>query len=399
MLSPSWLVKLGLLSYSAYLWHQPLFAFARLRSFDVPSPLVFGLLSVVSLALAYVSWRFVETPFRRPGQFSRRWIFSAGALSILVLLAFGLAGNIPLLVEAPYTAAQLAVLQPPKSTEDECPWQVPLAAFPAIESCGFGSGNLDAPVVLVGDSHAGALLGALGSRLRERGIGGVFLRNGQCRVIPGVYRSDRTADRLVRRCEEADRVFMAYLRGLKPRAMVVAIRWTFQLYPVEGQIDELGFDNGEGGVEEETPREYVARDSSGVFVTAADAKAKAVRDVLLAYAQLGVPVVVQYPVPEVGWNVPDLNFKHLLAEGEFPQSITTDHERYKRRHAFITAVLDGLADDHFIAAVRPDTLLCGQDAGGRCLAQRDGVPLYFDDDHLSREGSLGVADEIVKNIP
>ncbi|MDC8772081.1 acyltransferase family protein [Roseateles albus] len=58
------LVVIGLISYSAYLWHQPLFAFARIRIEGGPSVVVYLALTFVSLALAYLSWRFVEVPFR-----------------------------------------------------------------------------------------------------------------------------------------------------------------------------------------------------------------------------------------------------------------------------------------------------------------------------------------------
>ncbi|HEV8410989.1 MAG TPA: acyltransferase, partial [Gemmatimonadaceae bacterium] len=41
MLSHRWLVGVGLVSYSAYLWHQPLFAFARIRAREEPGVLLF----------------------------------------------------------------------------------------------------------------------------------------------------------------------------------------------------------------------------------------------------------------------------------------------------------------------------------------------------------------------
>ncbi len=62
MLSLPVFVGIGLISYSAYLWHQPLFAFARIRSLDPPSLGLMLALSVLSLGLAYLSWRFVERP-------------------------------------------------------------------------------------------------------------------------------------------------------------------------------------------------------------------------------------------------------------------------------------------------------------------------------------------------
>lgn len=61
-------VGIGLISYSAYLWHQPLFAFARIRSVYEPSLWLMSGLSVLALVLAWGTWRFVERPFRgRPG--------------------------------------------------------------------------------------------------------------------------------------------------------------------------------------------------------------------------------------------------------------------------------------------------------------------------------------------
>lgn len=68
-------VGIGLVSYSAYLWHQPLFAFARHRSLSEPSHIIFFLLSVLALILAYFSWRFVEAPFRNRRGISRKKIF------------------------------------------------------------------------------------------------------------------------------------------------------------------------------------------------------------------------------------------------------------------------------------------------------------------------------------
>jgi peptidoglycan/LPS O-acetylase OafA/YrhL len=63
----SWppLVGIGLVSYSAYLWHQPLFALARIVSLKPPPLVEMAALAMVTLGLAYLSWRFVECPFRR----------------------------------------------------------------------------------------------------------------------------------------------------------------------------------------------------------------------------------------------------------------------------------------------------------------------------------------------
>lgn len=59
------IVFIGLISYSLYLWHWPLFAFSRHLMVDADTLTVKLLLLVLSIVLGYLSWRFIETPFRR----------------------------------------------------------------------------------------------------------------------------------------------------------------------------------------------------------------------------------------------------------------------------------------------------------------------------------------------
>ena len=87
------LVGIGLISYSAYLWHQPLIAFSKHASAVKPDAIVLVALLISSLALAYLSWRFVELPFRDRRRFTRRQVFMIGALASVLFLAMGVIGN------------------------------------------------------------------------------------------------------------------------------------------------------------------------------------------------------------------------------------------------------------------------------------------------------------------
>ena len=95
ILSARMFVAIGLISYSAYLWHQPLFAFARLRAQAEPAPHIMLALAVLSLLLAWFTWRWIEQPARqRAGFFGTRkgvFVFS-GSVSIL-LIVLGVIGH------------------------------------------------------------------------------------------------------------------------------------------------------------------------------------------------------------------------------------------------------------------------------------------------------------------
>ncbi len=88
------LVGVGLMSYSAYLWHQPILAFARHRGLAEASQPLVGALAMAAFVPAYLSWKYVETPFRNRARFRSREIMVWGAAGSAVFVAFGIAGEL-----------------------------------------------------------------------------------------------------------------------------------------------------------------------------------------------------------------------------------------------------------------------------------------------------------------
>jgi peptidoglycan/LPS O-acetylase OafA/YrhL len=86
------LVGIGLLSYSLYLWHQPLFAFARLENMREPNTSTFIILSGLALLLAYFSWRYIEKPFRTKNRINRGSVIVFALLGIAAFTTVGAAG-------------------------------------------------------------------------------------------------------------------------------------------------------------------------------------------------------------------------------------------------------------------------------------------------------------------
>ena len=84
------MVFVGLISNSLYLWHWPLFAFAKDQILAPLSPGQRLLLVVASLILGVLSWRYVEVPFRsRRLLTSRRRLLAVAACSYAALLCGG----------------------------------------------------------------------------------------------------------------------------------------------------------------------------------------------------------------------------------------------------------------------------------------------------------------------
>ena len=167
------LVTVGLMSYSIYLWHQPLFVLARhaTRS-DLGAPLA-AILVGVTVALSSITYRFVERPFRRKYWLSRQRIFLLGAILSAGFLAFGAAaqvsgGNLPGKADAAAREAQLALMTEPPTPPrpgSPCHWQdwTAIEPFLADWNCRAGSDPDLLPLdgMVVGDSHADVFAGAL----------------------------------------------------------------------------------------------------------------------------------------------------------------------------------------------------------------------------------------------
>jgi hypothetical protein len=83
------LVGIGLVSYSAYLWHQPIFVFAEIRHGQLAAT-SYVVLIALTFGLSILSWRYVEQPFRRQELFSGTRVRQASLAGCIALLCAGL---------------------------------------------------------------------------------------------------------------------------------------------------------------------------------------------------------------------------------------------------------------------------------------------------------------------
>jgi peptidoglycan/LPS O-acetylase OafA/YrhL/PAS domain-containing protein len=180
------LVDVGLVSYSAYLWHQPLLSFARHRSLTEPSDLVIASLVVLTFGLAYLTWRYVETPFRRKDIVTKGVLWRCSLASVVVIAIS--AGSLQLIPsnppgEIPSEVAKLyrlrtcffAIEQTFETLlENQC--HLPHGAFAPVSSKQSGSSK---GYVLYGDSVAAHLYPGL-----SRVVGQVAqLTAGSCNAL------------------------------------------------------------------------------------------------------------------------------------------------------------------------------------------------------------------------
>jgi len=238
LLSTRPLVGIGLISYSAYLWHQPLFAFARLRSMAAPPEGLMLALAALSLVLAYVSWRFVEQPFRKgarkgvpPLLPARRAVFAASAGVGLVLAAAGAYGSVsggaPWRLPQPAPGSRAEALL---ATLRNQPMGTRCWLLKGITEVGdrpvlcpiFEPENPQGRLLVVGDSHSMALLPAFEELGRRYAVD--WAGAGSCPPLLGV--TIRPVVFPVGVCEEVARRELQAAREGNFDVVVLAARWS-----------------------------------------------------------------------------------------------------------------------------------------------------------------------------
>lgn len=162
-------VWVGLISYSLYLVHQPVLAFARVLSPVELSGLMGALLLIPCFGLAFVSWRFVERPFRNREQISTQKMVTVLSGLAVLALGFGAIGTATrgyetLMLQAKFTDKTADEYRLIKDTIDydisehmavsECKFWDQTGAGPSqseLTTCYERFGNA---LVVIGDSHA-----------------------------------------------------------------------------------------------------------------------------------------------------------------------------------------------------------------------------------------------------
>lgn len=183
VLSARPVVFVGLISYSWYLWHWPVFTLLRVSAITPPAVEVMLVATMASFVLAILSWWLVERPFRRvvlPNfQVNIRY---AAALAIVAGTGFAIAlGNgVPFEVAPQVRDVDRAVAETRR--------------FPCL------AGGIDIPnfrscvrevagkptIAIIGDSHAAALAPGITDLARDQGWGSAVLTKSSCRPLRGV---------------------------------------------------------------------------------------------------------------------------------------------------------------------------------------------------------------------
>lgn len=370
LLSARWLVAVGAVSYSLYLWHWPVLSLARYyagRSLDIRETLC--ALSAVAL-LSYASLVWIERPFRAASfdlTAARKSLMPICALGAATLCASAFAirnDGFPARLSAQARSFAAAALPDGRETS-------PCHHGPPQEGrlCTLAAGSPESPLILVwGDSHANAIVGALADLGIRHDATVIQASYSGC---PPLIDADVAHVSIARYCREFNTGVLRAVHDRGIRRALLTAYWTAYL-PARPQtllarlLDPYRDSRYLGGGS--------AADNERNFAVALQRTVSALRS-------NGVEVWIMGQVPAQRILVP-LALERAAARGEDYSSMGITLEAYRDSQAAVNRLFEQFGSIvHFID---PGSLLC---ASGRCLCVNAQQSLYVDSHHLSPTGA------------
>ena len=356
MLSWPPLVFVGLISYSLYLWHQPLLVFANYYYIAPLRPAATAALLVATLLVATASWRFIERPVRARVlmKSTRTLLVGVGVGSAGILLAGLVLWNSDGFPQRfPPQTRGLIVSMTATPELVRCVEEVSLEQVRAGRVCNYGPGDSSPKVLLWGDSHALAMMPAVKELAKAHGMHVYFVAKYNCLPLfapSNPTKIDTATDRYG--CANFNTAVLEAVARLEPELIILDGAWAAGEAPPR-------VPNVAAGIEQTVSR--VGHHSRSICVVFAVPMLKyAVSDALFVARRR---------------HIPD-DFLRLSRADALAQHRDMEHD------------MRAAAQRSGLTLVDPKDALC---PGDSCLYKADDQSLYFDDSHLSVYGALYVA--------
>lgn len=376
-------VFIGKISYSLYLWHWPVFVLYMYRDPREPYLADILIMGVVTLAASVLSWKYIETPFREGRvMFSKKIssVYASTAIVSCMFIAFGFylhkSKGIPERLEpeiaqfAQHVSSLFGDLSGCENSDNQ--------VLPDIGYCFIGEPlSADAYTLVWADSHGAAYKQGL-----EQALGGdtkpvLLAWSGGCPPVFGVDKDESVSSRAIdQRCAKRNQAIKALIDKDKQKinAVVLVGRWSYYLNGVGVGVD---VDNriqlwSEAGQPEDIDHQ------GDFFIERLKATVNALR-------QEQLPVfVVQQPPEFSQFNGRKVTIKLMQGETDYEAFTTENYTEVQARQGAVLDLFDDLAANGQITLLPTHDFFCGPE---RCSLMVDGVPTYFDNNHISTYGA------------
>jgi len=383
------LLKIGLISYSLYLWHQPIYQFFNQIYFIDTNNLVKFFIIFLLLILSFFSFKFIEQPFRDKRKISQKNIFIFYILSTILIILFCLYSLYLRDFSKKYSALVYDISNFSKYYENNnfnCSTSAENYISPN-NACILGN-EQKTELALIGDSHLDLISKELKKELTLLGVSAYQFSYGGC--VPSLNLKVYNDKRYI-----CNKYFTEVLNKLKNepniKKIVLFSRWSFNL---KGER----FNNKEGGIEIGNGHYFIPINSD-VLVEKKIRQEEILKNIeifIKKIKNLDKDIYIVMPTPEMGWEVPNnlariLHYKNKIEKN----TLSISKKVFDERNSEIYKFFSNLKQNYNLNLIYPNDIFCDN---LKCFSHKNNIPLFFDDDHLSIEGSKLLSKKIINHI-
>jgi peptidoglycan/LPS O-acetylase OafA/YrhL len=388
LLNNKLLVAIGKLSYGLYLWHFPILALWRIDKGTELDGVETTAAMVLTFACSYLMWKFAETPFRDRVRTRNKYVAIVATTGFVALVSIGLVGQNT--VFGKKSNSELALLEAQANVPDQLDNWVEIDFEAPISGGSMGVTERTSPmgdVVLLGDSHAGALKDSLSSELERLNLSGVaFIRAG-CPPVSNVIMDP--PDKFD--CTDFNQIIDIVLKDTFVTDVILFSRWTFY---AEG----TRYTNYKGYREDGYEVKFTA---PNIKFTSDEERITYLGDqIKLTIERLestGKRVHLIYPIPELGWD-PISYAKRFIDQGlSWHQKLDIPYGDHLERSRRAVEQLDRAASPTTFK-LDPADLFCNRQVTDWCVASLGNILFYGDNDHLNENGNRLLASFVGREL-
>ena len=227
LLSLKFISGIGLISYSAYLWHQPLLAFARHRFLGEISELILITLCLISMALAWFSWKFIEAPFRNKKIFTRKKVFLFSMVCVVIFTSLGLLLHFKNGYGDRVKFTEELVNSFERPALENC-FDTPFNHSAEQWGCTLGRGDGEINFILFGDSHSLSLKTLIDEKAKEKGIKVFYTGSSGC--LPFISIHPQRNDQYRNNCNLLNKRVFELAKNSDLDGIILSARWSYYTY-------------------------------------------------------------------------------------------------------------------------------------------------------------------------
>lgn len=356
--------KIGLWSYSIYLWHWPIVVVGYY--YNIENWFLYGI--PLSILLGFLSYNLIES---KNFAMFYNWKNILKIKPVWISIIISIMGFSIFITRGFETHYSDQVRLTSSEVDNKNPYNCLIGEqekISNIPTCYIGNKN-NLKVIIVGDSHADAIATAISSKYNLKDEGVLVMTRASCPLVLNAKNN-----KLDDTCYEENFKKVIALKEYRNLPIIIIGRWSVY---INGQSDPKRVSNNDN-----RPLMYFGENKYMSKSDLLNSFSKNLTKTLCEISHYN-EVYINQPIPEMGRDIPKtMSRLQLINQKNIDLSLSS--AKYYKDNIEIRKIINDSAKQCGVTVLDPAEILCKK---SKCIAQYNNRPIYQDGDHLSEYGN------------